>query len=175
MPSIGEWAAVAGAVATWVLALFGIWQLRAIRVQSRAAAEQTRLLAQQAIEQNRRDQKWKTLEACRLLDTDPILDQSTARIWDASANGTDYSNMKAHQRDIINLLNHLDAIAIGVQQGLYIEEIARDHLDAWFKKVCSEFLREDRADQIGITRSHFTHLIDLNNKWLKVETHYRDT
>ncbi|MBO6758380.1 MAG: hypothetical protein JJ902_18745 [Roseibium sp.] len=175
MPSIGEWAAIAAAVATWILAVFGLWQLRAISVQSRAATEQTTLLANQAVEQNRRDQKWKTLEACRLLDTDPVLDQCTDRIWSLSANGTDYSDMKQCQRDIINLLNHLDAIAIGVKQGLYVEEIARDHLETWFEKVCAEFLREDRAVLIGLNRNHFRQLIDLNKKWSKVETHYKDS
>lgn len=161
-------ASIASALATVAIAVFGVRQLRLIAQQNVTLTEQNQL-------HGNRERKWQTLQACNRFDQDPILEASTARIWMQSKGGLDYSDMKPVQRDVINLLNALDAIAIGVAQKLYIEEIARDNLEAWFHKACREFLTEERAAAIGLDRRHFAHLIELSTRWQRVAPHYQDT
>ena len=104
------WGTVGLVVATVALAVVAYAQLRAER-ERRLESE--------------------TLQSCTRFDIDPILYQANRRIWDAARNGPDRSKVdytKADEHDVITVANYLDGIAIGVLQGLYSDEIVRDHL-----------------------------------------------
>lgn len=78
-----------------------------------------------------RECNWKTLEACRLYDTDPILDKATFVLNDAMGPEDDFTRLtvKDHEHATVTMLNYLDGIAISVEQGIYNEEIVRDHFE----------------------------------------------
>jgi hypothetical protein len=68
------------------------------------------------------------------------------------------------------ILNYLDAIAIGVEQGLYIEELAKVHLKNIVNKhvnhaFISEGLLKDYKDD-------YLKLCDMNDKWQRDKSYY---
>jgi hypothetical protein len=95
------------ALATVILILIGFFQIRAIRKQN---------------------QRWHTLSVCERYTTDPILDGSLKSLRKLHNEGTFDAECKKHTTEIITVLNYLDGIAIGIYQGLYLDELARDHL-----------------------------------------------
>jgi hypothetical protein len=78
-----------------------------------------------------RERNWKTLEACRLYDTDPTLDKATFLLNEAMGPEDDFTKLtlKDHEHATVTMLNYLDGIAISVEQGIYYEAIVRDHFE----------------------------------------------
>ncbi|HEY0464322.1 MAG TPA: hypothetical protein VGC79_08945, partial [Polyangiaceae bacterium] len=104
---------IALAFATLVLVAVGYRQLISIRAEAK---------------------KERTLAICHRYDIDPVLDVSLRSLWilQTSANKT-AKDLKKHRPDIVTVLNYLDSIAVGIEQELYIEELARDHIESIVK------------------------------------------
>jgi hypothetical protein len=98
--ALGTWALV---LVTGLLFCAALRQIRQIRHENKKAA---------------------TLAACSQYDQNPSLNEALRRLWVARENGKLEKNPKQFRPYIIVLLNHLDAIAIGIEQGLYIESLA---------------------------------------------------
>jgi hypothetical protein len=152
-------ASIVTAFGTIAIAAIAWWQLSAIAAQTRLQGE--------------RERKWRTLEICSRMDTDPLLDKTTLRIWEQSQGGTNYDDLLPVRRDIINLLNYLDSIAVGIGQGFYVEEVARDHLESIYRKAVGEFLTEERARRLDLHTRDYDHLIVLAARWKSSDTKFK--
>ena len=72
------------------------------------------------------------------------------------------------------MLNFLDAIAIGIDQGLYIENLAWDHLDAIVKRTVKRYIDSGVIEQADLRREDFLRLIDLRDRWQRARSKFRD-
>ena len=69
------------------------------------------------------------------------------------------------QRPAIIVLNFLDGIAIGVGQGLYIEELAKDHLKTIVNSHVQNLLVSECARSLDLDKKDFQFLDAMNRKW----------
>jgi hypothetical protein len=68
------------------------------------------------------------------------------------------------------VLNYLDGIAIGVQQGLYIENLARDHLSTIVRTHVTEVFEKKRVD---LAPADYVRLVDMDHKWQRSQPYYK--
>jgi hypothetical protein len=151
------WAAI-GAVSQAALTLLVIvvagWQIAATR---------------------RQNQRWHTLEACNRYHIDPTIRQSLATLRAAHQQNKFVGNEPSYRVDIVSLLNHLDSIAIGIYQGLYVEGLARDHIQAIVQLHLNEYLRNGVPKRIGIDPHDYRHLLALEARWTAISRpHFRE-
>jgi hypothetical protein len=142
--SIIAFASIITAVATVALAVFGIRQLSQLR-------DQLKLQAKQIAIQGKRERKWRSIDVCDRLLTDPILHRTTQRIWEKTQCGTDYSNCDKNDHDIIALLNYLESIAIGIYQKIYVAKIVHDNLSEEIYKGVRAFILGEKGTIAGCT------------------------
>jgi hypothetical protein len=136
--AVAEWLTAIGTVG---LALAALFPFPFLLLQIRKLSEQIRLSREVEERAAIRTSEWETLKVCQRYDFDPVIDAACQRIAASSHNGTKYSAVE--RRDMIAILNYFDGIAIGVQQGLYIEAIVKDqlgpvldtHVRDWMKPV----------------------------------------
>lgn len=145
-------AALATAAITAVLAFAAIRQLELIERQISALAQQIKIAQEAESANHKRIHEWETLKACQCYDFQTTIDGANARIWRASDHGTDYT--KADIRDVKCVMNYLDGIGIGVDQGLYLEPIVRDHLSPIFKHaveklMAAKLVKEEDFQHVG--------------------------
>ena len=99
-------------------------------------------LLRMRLETDRENQKqWATVTACERYDTEVslyLMKRRIRRYWDESSQT--YREPEKIRRDVINLLNCLDSIAIGIKQKIYIEHIARDHLQNIIGEAVGRFI-----------------------------------
>jgi hypothetical protein len=150
------------AIATVVLAIAAAIQLPLIARQVRALAEQMKLSRDSEANAERRMREWETLRTCQRYDFDPVLNDATRRIWIASRSGSDYRHADVDRRDIILLLNYLDGMAIGIEQGLYIDSMVQDHLGPMFDRAVRCFVESGIVD--GTTLAN---LLAVHAGWFK--------
>ena len=120
------------------------------------------------------NRKTQTLLACGQYDTNSLLYHCIKRIRAAQENNALKSEPKKYRREIITLLNFLDAIAIGIQQNLYIEGLAYDHLDGIIRTHVSELIDSGITDAAGCPRINWQRLVDLRDKWARATPHFKD-
>ena len=79
--------------------------------------------------QREENRKWKTLEICAQYEFSEMVSVAAGKVQ-AAFDGDKLTDEKCAEiyRDAKIVLNYLDGIAIGVRQGLYIEDLAKDHL-----------------------------------------------
>ncbi len=61
------------------------------------------------------------------------------------------------------ILNYLDSLAVGVAQGVYIEQIVRDNLELVIEKAVDNFCIEDFKSELNL--DGFSHLLELRRRW----------
>lgn len=113
--------------------------------------------------QGQRESKWKTLEACRSIDVDPIIDRCSrvlAKHWDPQA--AQYHNIDEVKFEAITILNVLDEIAIGIRQGIYDESIAYDHIRSYVAKAVVSMILPNKSIFLV---ENYEYLIWLHNQW----------
>jgi len=110
---------IALAVLTSALATTAAWQIWSIRDEAK---------------------RNRTILACDRYDTDPVLDNTLKTLARARKSGQLAADPAAYKTQIATVLNYLDAIAIGIDQDLYIESLARDHLVTIVKRTWSYIL-----------------------------------
>ena len=148
---------------TGAIAYGALRQLPLIATQVKALSDQiqqTREAEARAAENTR---VWKTTEACRHLDSDPIFEAASKRIWDASDGGKKYDKGKLEERDLIIVLNYLETLAIGVRQGLYVEKIVKDHLEPAITKGVEKFVLTGLVEKDQ--NDNFEQLLALYYQW----------
>jgi len=71
------------------------------------------------------------------------------------------------------VMNYLEGIAIGVQQGFYNDAIVRDHLEDIMRDHVSEFLAPAVVQAAGWGSNEYGRLTTLLGKWQPNNTHFR--
>jgi hypothetical protein len=67
------------------------------------------------------NKKLSTLQICNCYDTNPVIAGAVDILWQARLSEDLERNPKRYRPQLVILLNYLDGIAIGIEQGLYIE------------------------------------------------------
>ena len=132
------------AAATTALAVVAYFQISAARKENRQT---------------------QTLLACGQYDTSQLIFDCVKTIRKALENKTLRRKAKAHRREIITVLNFLDAIAIGIEQKLYVESLARGHLEAIVKRHVSELIDSGITEAADCPRENWSRLIKLRDEW----------
>ena len=135
---------IATAVITLVLVLVGFFQIKAARQQN---------------------QRWRTLEVCDQYHLDLVIGISLKRLRNAHQAGRFTGNEPSYKVDVVRVLNYLDAMAIAIFQGLYIEDLARDHMQSIVKKHVNDYLRNGVPTKVGIDVDDFRALNALEARW----------
>jgi hypothetical protein len=148
------------ALVTCALAAAAFIQLPLIAGQLRALSKQIELTREADRAAERRLRERDTMSICQRYDFDPIIDAATQRIWVASEGGTDYRRPEVERRDLACLLNYFDGVCIGIDQGLYIEEIVKDHLSEMFKHAVEFLIGSGKVD-----KGNFLYLLKYYDKW----------
>jgi hypothetical protein len=124
--------------------------------------------------QGEREKKWHTVAACEHYSSDPILHDVTKSIWKKSNSGSDYTGYIALDHDIIQTLDFLDSLAIGIEQDIYDEVIIKDNLQEVIYKAVKVFIKGESGNLAGrnwiagralCTKEEYPFLSRLYDKW----------
>lgn len=132
------------AIATIGIATVGGWQIAAIRWQNKG---------------------WETLRVCEKYDLDPILDRALRNLKIARDSGEFAKNPLPFTLDVCTVLNYLEGIATGIKQGLYVEELARDHMEPIVNEHVLQYLSSDVLEKLRFNAKDYRRLKSLNKRW----------
>jgi hypothetical protein len=135
------------ATATVALILIGLRQLYAIKWENR---------------------QWETLKACDRYTFDPILDGCLRKLRDARNGGKYDGHEKEFRFEITTVLNCLEGIAVGIYQGVYIQSLARDHLQGVVTEHVNEYLRDGAPGRIDFAAGSFPYVLALSDRWTEI-------
>jgi hypothetical protein len=118
------------------------------------------------------NKRWKTLDICAKYEFSEVVSAAAKKIKAVYKAGSKPSDEQCNEISIdVNIvLNYLDGIAIGVKQGLYIEDLARDHLKEIVGFYTDKVLHE--CDRFNLNANDFHFLTGMNAKWKENETYY---
>ena len=157
--AVGSLATIGTAIIAWV-------QLDKVGEQIRQASDQ--------------DRRSHTLDACQRYEKDVLLKRAMRNLFRATHNGTDYTRLTGeHVFDALTILNYLDGIAMGIEQNVYIETMAKDYLDSTVAKAVKALIRGEsgegwKAEKAFISAEDFVPLCNLYDRWNpKPKTEYR--
>jgi hypothetical protein len=156
--SITAGATAALAFLTLIIVIFGWQQIRGIQRQVNEAREESR--------------KWKTLEICQAYEQNACVEGAARRVYEAEASKQLDKKPRIYGRDAITLLNYLDGVAIGVRQGLYIEDLARDHLKEIVSANVKRFLLCGKPESFGIDDRDYQFLLAMHGQWNAQKPYY---
>jgi len=122
----------------------------------------------------RADQRgWETLKACERYDTDPVIEAALVRLK-VGRDGVDLLiDTKKYSLDATTVLNYLEGIATGICQGFYDERVVRDHLERIMRDHIGEFLSEDIAKGMELSKDDYCRLEDLLSNWGADKPYYK--
>lgn len=138
------------AVATVTLILIGLRQISAIKKQNR---------------------RWQTLAACERYTFDPIVDGCLRTLRKAHTEGkfkNEATEAKNYRLEATTVLNYLDGMAIGIYQGLYMDDLARDHLEQVVIGHVDEYLRDGMPKKMELQTQDFRYLLALADRWARI-------
>jgi hypothetical protein len=141
--------------ATIALILIGMGQISAIKRQNR---------------------RWQTLAACDRYNYDPIMDACLSKLRDAKKEGRFKDHEKDFRLEITTVLNCLEGIALGIYQGLYIEELVRDHLQGVLIDHVDEYLTDGMPGKVEFETRDFPYALALAARWTRISRpRFRET
>jgi hypothetical protein len=155
------WSSLASAIATVALVFVGFG--------SAVLAFRSIWSAQ---EENR---KWNTLNVCAQHEFSGTVSAAVRALENAFAAADGVPNREACRRlrvDAYTVLNYLDGIAIGVNQGLYIEDLAKDHLRTIVHLKVHDLLETTFAQDAPLDKQDWNFLVGMAEKWRKNEPFY---
>jgi hypothetical protein len=92
----------------------------------------------------RRDNKLeRTLHAWAKYESDPVIAQCARSLRAARASGDYEKSPNTYTHDIVIMLNYLDNLAIGIEEGLYEENLAGDHMRSILNFYTKQYLNKD--------------------------------
>jgi hypothetical protein len=147
----GSAADLISAFAALAVAVIGWWQLGSIRDQVKAAREEARIE--------------RTLTACSRYESDVVVERCVRRLRLAFENKTPIAEPAEHKHDVIIVLNYLDGLAIGFEQKLYDENLAKDHMASIVRMYRQRYLSPEYLDRLKIDSGDYHCLIKLADKW----------
>jgi hypothetical protein len=114
--------------------------------------------------------KWKTLDICAQHELSERLASAAAELREFF-NADPRPDIKTISSKWKTILNYLDGIAIGVEQGLYIEDLAKDHL----KQIVEHHVREafENPGYLVKNKGDYLKLCDMREKWIRDKSYYK--
>lgn len=155
----------------WVTAALVFLLLIVIAVQLGGLKKQVRLAVDHARINAEAQRRRATVEAVRRYESDPQLRDAIQKVWAKTAQGTDYTLLDGNDEfNVITVLNYFDGIANGIEQGVLVEEIARDYLRMVMIKNVKAMLKGQSgdtwvADGPAVPDSGFDALMKLAHRW----------
>lgn len=159
LPIIAAVGSVVAAGATAIIAYLAIKQLP-ILIKQLENAELARITAAE-LEKERR-----TIEICSRFSTDYALYCVKKSIFEQRKPEDDSGFIEPDKikRDVKNLMNYLDSIAVGVHQGLYDEDIVFDNLNNIMIDAVDDFIFTEPRD-LFCDEKNYQHLVILCNNF----------
>jgi hypothetical protein len=109
--------------------------------------------------------KQRTLDVCMMYDRDPVIVgvRRTLRL----AGEDVFKDPRKYEIEIGDLLNYFDTIAIGIEQKLYLERLAKEHMGIIILRACRRYLNADflRATDPERTLAGYGCLVALVARW----------
>jgi hypothetical protein len=159
--TLAGWADVGQAIGgiAAALALLFIWfQLRAAEKAQKAAMK---------AETERR-----TLDACRSFHTDPTLFEIKRKMFEARHADDPAKGVWKIRREVVNYLNFIESLCIGIEQGIYDEQIVFDNLSIHVLGAVEYFIdRHPISNPNGdlVVRSDFHPLLRVQQRFAQLE------
>jgi hypothetical protein len=173
-------ATVALAIPTIFLAIAAWKQLPLLRSQLKALGQQitdAQAAATQQAEAQRKAreaEEWRyieanTLRACEKYFSNLVIHAATRKVFAGTYNGTKYDKATfKFQHELITVLNYLNGIGTGVEEGIFSGEIVKDHMPNTITKVVDVIIPA-LVDRPG----DFQALINLRNNWTMPNPSYQ--
>ncbi len=139
--------AMATAIITLILVIVGYTQIRETRHQN---------------------QRWATIAVCDQYHLDFVLGRSLRRLSVARAANKIDGHEREYQFDVTRVLNYLDGLAIGIAQGMYVEALARDHMQSIVKTHVQQYLKDGKPKLFDIEIEDFRYLTALELRWAAI-------
>jgi hypothetical protein len=161
MGSVSDWSAVISAGSAVALTVTAWLQLRGLRNQIKAANDQTTEARHEAkIE--------RTLAACSRYESDVVIERCVRTLRGVYDAGTYPQQAVGLKHELVMVLNYLDSIAIGFEQQLYLEDMAKDHIAPIVRMYYEQYM-QDRANlkAVGIDPNNYSSLYQIAEKWGK--------
>ena len=105
----------------------------------------------------------RTLEFCHRYDCEIVLDEALRRLG-AAREAAPLAKNASNISDATTVLNYLDSLAIGIGQKLYIEELARDHVEALVRHHVEQYLSDSSPD-LGLQKQDYVMLLAMAKRW----------
>ncbi|MBV8848125.1 MAG: hypothetical protein JOZ16_00915 [Methylobacteriaceae bacterium] len=119
------------------------------------------------------NRRWKTLEICSQFELNAQVAKANSAIYQGFRNGTPgRPECEALASDAILLLNYLDGIAIGVVQGLYIEQLAKDHLCAIVHNRVQNLLESTFRQDARLDAQTWCFLVTMTDRWRRNQPYF---
>ncbi len=116
------------------------------------------------------------MAACDRYNFDPILDDCLRKLRDAKRDKKFDGHESDFRLEITTILNYLDGIAIGIYQGLYIEDLARDHMHQIVVSHVNSYLRDGMPKKIDLEVQEFQYVVALAERWTRISRpRFRET
>jgi hypothetical protein len=116
----------------------------------------------------------RTLAMCNRYESDQVVERCVKILRSARADGKLRENPKTYEHEVTVALNFLDSIAIGIQQGLYDERLARDHTESIVQHYYEQYLRDQTAaEAVGIFCRDYERLCSMAQKWAKAKVYFQ--
>jgi hypothetical protein len=142
-------------VAVWTFCVFAATVALAIIAVNQIGAART---------ENRKTQ---TLLACGQYDTNQVMFDAQKVLARAKVSGELQRDPRKFRLEIMTLLNFLDAIAIGVKQDLYVNDLAREHMGRIARRHIRDLIESDVLGKIDCRPEYFNDLVELDKRWQK--------
>lgn len=107
----------------------------------------------------------QTLIACGLYDTNQVIFSACQTIMKAKDAGTLERDAYSLRLEILTVLNFLDAIAIGVSQGMYVKELVKEHMSGIMARHVRELINSPVGAASGCNAEYYPRLLALNAEW----------
>jgi hypothetical protein len=171
---LSDVAVIAQVIIASVAAVFVYIQIKGAHNDNIRQIEAQREENKKQIEAQRdENKKWKTLDICAQYEFSQTVSAAAANVKTAyQASKPDAEKCKGIAYDANIILNYLDGIAIGVKQGLYIEWLARDHLEQIVKFYVDKVLQDCERLHLNVDDFHF--ITEMATKWKENKTYYCD-
>ncbi|WP_147270244.1 MULTISPECIES: DUF4760 domain-containing protein [Rhodopseudomonas] len=107
----------------------------------------------------------RTMEIIARYEECPVLERCLRRMARARDKGDLATNVKAYRLDIVALLNYLESMAMGMEQGLYIKALIEDYMEPIISFHVEETITLKLLDGLEAKPEDFQHLFELKKRW----------
>jgi len=168
--TVPDWISACAAVGIVLVAFF---QLKGIRTQIKTAQEQVEQGNKLAGEMREAAKIERTLAVCSRYESDVVVERCARILQLAYDQGIYQKNPARYKHETVMLLNFLDTLAIGVEQNLYVDELAKDHMGPIIRYYELRYLNADTLKALDIPKLDYQCLFNLANRWAATGTTYR--